>query len=274
LNSPIELFKHLQSELLNFNHSLKENDQWMMELPHIDANNALANALSDLWYEGNQDGRQTRIYPGLVAVDNIQAAQLQKINEIKLQFRTVVTEIKENDSKQWREIQAKLGKRYKALHEKLSDQGINRLHLKQVFRLLPYVDQAPIKVGFNWYTSGRSITRITKAQAYELLSKLNTEAEHIKIQMNRLSGIKDSEPLARVQKQAPVLRSNLLFLNGQRKAMNLSMPLFFNNTHSQGFPEFNVPPAIPPKNRSRQLRSDNKIDDEPFLKSIRVHRYK
>ncbi|TCS42624.1 DNA replication terminus site-binding protein [Reinekea marinisedimentorum] len=273
MKAALDLFEQLTHQLINFSNDVKKNPHWLLDLPHVDKKNALPNALLDLWYQGDQDGRQTRIYPGLVAINETQSQLLKSVNELKQEFRELVAQIKADDTAEWKEIQSKLGRRNAVLNEQLTDQGLNRVHLKQVFRLLPYIAEQPVKAGFNWYTSGRSITRISKQQAYKLLAELNTEADHIKIQLNRLAAISDAEPLARVQKQAPVLRTNLLFANGTRKAMNVSLPLFFKQSHADVFPEFNVPPALPPKSRSRQLRSDNKIEDEPFLRSIRVHRY-
>lgn len=270
----IGLFNQLQDELIQLSKEVQANDYWLMDISDSNPTSSIANALLDLWYQGNQDGRQTRIYPGLIAVTSSQLKKTHSINGLKRKFHQAVLEIKENDSYEWRKLQSKLIKRNRVLNEALSDEGINRLHLKQVIRTLPIVEKSPKKVGFNWYTSGRSISKITKQQAWDLLTELNTESDHIKIQMDKLATIKDSEPLARVQKQAPVLRSNILFKDGQRKAMNVSLPLIFPQETKNEFPEFIVPSSTPPKNRSRQLRSDTKIDDEPFLPSIRVHRYR
>jgi hypothetical protein len=188
-------------------------------------------------------------------------------------LRKTIQSLKDADSVGWRETQGRLAKRYAMLNERLAREGLNRLHLKQVYRHIPLVVNRPEKVGFSWYTSGRSIKKITKKEAYDLLCRLNTDATHIKIQLERLATLKDSEPLARVQNQAPVLRANLVYTDKKRKSMNVSLPLMFPSEGKRELPEFNVPMSTPPTSRSRLVRSDNKLEDEPFLPSIRVHRY-
>ena len=234
----------------------------------------LENLLLDLCYQEDQDGRETRIYPGLIALNREQITLAAEVNMAKDQFRKVVHTMKEEDSVRWREIQGQLARRYQGLNEAMSREGLSRLHLKQVFRHIPLVVKRPDRVGFSWYTSGRSIQRITKQEAWDRLTQLNTESAHIRIQMERLSALSDNEPLARVQRQAPVLRANLVFADGRRKSMNVSLPLLFPSQGVNELPDFSVPPATPPNERQRLVRSDNKLEEEPWLPSIRVHRYR
>lgn len=43
---------------------------------------------------------------------------------------------------------------------------------------------------------------------------------------------------------------------------------------TEPFPEYNVPPPTPPEQRKRQLRNDLAIEPEPYLPSLRIHRYR
>ena len=270
----IEIFEQLQKQLSELADDIQQHEiYWLLDVAHLNTTAPLAQAFLDLWYQGDQDGRTTRIYPGLVAATENQLQKAVEINQLKTDLRQLINDIKQQDLSGWKEIQQKLGKRNRQLHESLSSQGIERLHLKQMWRQIPIIDQVPIKISFNWYTSGRSITRVSKQEAYDMLLQLNTEAAHIKMQLAKLASLPESEKLARVQKQAPVLRANLLFENGQRKAMNASLPILFLQQDKQTLPSFIAPSPAPPKERNRQVRSDNRLEDEPFLKSIRVHRY-
>ena len=233
----------------------------------------LEDTLLDVWYFEEQDGRETRNYPGLVGLSREQITYANEINLLKDNFRKLVHKMKSDNRLDWREVQGRLAKRYRFINEALSQEGLNRLHLKQVFRHIPLLVKRPDKVGFSWYTSGRSIKKITKQDAYQLLCKLNTESAHVKIQLERLAAINDQEPLARVQKQAPVLRANAVFADNQRRSLNVSLPLMFPNEAKKNLPDFNIPPLQPPSERQRLIRSDVKIEDDPFLPSIRVHRY-
>lgn len=273
-----ELFKHfekLKGAIANFSRSVESSNlsYWLSDWNSNISENTLDGVLNDLWYQEDQDGRETRVYPGLIGLSREQITFANEVNLYKDEFRKVVDKIKNDDNVQWRDIQGKLARRYQPVNELLAREGLNRLHLKQIFRHIPLVVNRPEKVGFSWYTSGRSIKKISKSDAYSLLCKLNTDATHIKIQLERLSAIGDQEPLARVQNQAPVLRANIVFPDKKRRSLNVSLPLMFPNEGRQDLPEFNIPPLTPPPVRSRLVRSDNKLEDDPFLPSIRVHRY-
>lgn len=269
-------FERIRRATLAFTKSVDHHDSpcWMAPWSEHGRAPELEDALLDLWYLEDQDGRETRIYPGLIALNHEQITLAAELNLAKDQFRKTVQTIKNDHSAQWREVQGALTRRYQNLNERLSREGLVRLHLKQVFRHLPLVVKRPDRVGFGWYSSGRSITRITKKEAWDKLVQLNTDATHIQIQMQRLASLPDHEPLARVQRQAPVLRANLVFADGRRKSMNVSLPLLFPSQGFNELPDFSAPPLTPPVQRQRLVRSDNKLEDEAFLPSIRVHRYK
>lgn len=269
-------FEHMRRAIAAFAKSVNQYDSAHWIAPWAGSVRApdLEDLLLDLWYQEEQDGRETRIYPGLIALNREQITLAAEVNLAKDQFRKVVHALKEADNVAWREIQGRLARRYQSLNDSLGREGLARLHLKQVFRHLPLVVKRPDRVGFSWYSSGRSIARITKAEAWERLTKLNTEAAHIRIQMERLATLPDNEPLARVQRQAPVLRANLVFADGRRKSMNVSLPLLFPSQGINELPDFSIPPETPPNERHRLVRSDNKLEDEPWLPSIRVHRYR
>ncbi|EAR08419.1 hypothetical protein [Reinekea blandensis] len=267
-------FEKLRNSMTTFARSVENDNRpiWLADW-HTEPAFGLEPVLTDLWYHEDQDGRETRLYPGIVSLNHEQVTFANEINRLKDEFRAEVTRIKEKDSHQWRDIQGKLARRYQRVNEQLQREGLNRLHLKQLFRHIPLIVQRPEKVGFSWYTSGRSIKKITRNEAYDLLCKLNTDATHIKIQLERLAGIPEQEPLARVQTQAPVLRANMVFPDKKRRSMNVSLPIMFPGEGRAALPDFNVPLPTPPAERTRLVRSDNRIDDEPFLPSVRVHRY-
>lgn len=268
-------FEEMRTSIGNFCRSIESGNglMWLADWHTNQESSELEPILNDLWYQEEQDGRETRIYPGLVSLSREQVTFANEINIRKDNLRKTIQDLKDKDNVAWREIQGKLARRYSLLNERLSREGLNRLHLKQVYRHIPLVVNRPEKVGFSWYTSGRSIKKISKKEAYELLCKLNTDATHIKIQLERLASIRDDEPLARVQNQAAVLRANLVFPDKKRRSMNVSLPLMFPSEGKRALPEFNIPMPTAPANRTRLVRSDNKLEDEPFLPSIRVHRY-
>ncbi|SFB83164.1 DNA replication terminus site binding protein [Marinospirillum celere] len=238
----------------------------------------LLNCLLDIWYLDGQDGRATRSYPGLVAVSSKNWQLLGEVNHAKVSFSHQLDLIRREFPDELPEARKRLAERHQALHAHLVDQGLARLHLKQTWRQLPGCELPVEQIRFSWYSSGRSIRRISVKEAEYRLLQMNTDAAHIEIQLKKLAGLSPGEPLAQVQSQAPLMRANLFFSDNQpgqpeRKAMNIAMPLFLLNDEGR-LPAFNQPSQEPPEARTRARRSDTKLEDEPFLPSLRVYRYR
>lgn len=134
------------------------------------------------------------------------------------------------------------------------------------------------RVRLAWYSSGRSIKRVTAAEAEQMLLKYDVDAPHIQIQLQKLAGIPSREPLAKVQKQSPLIRANLFFkdplYDGRlRRAMNVALPVFIPSDDGQ-LPNYNRIAPFPPKGRTRAKRSDERLEEDPFLASLNVYRYR
>jgi len=238
----------------------------------------LRHALLDFWYQDGQDGRATRNYIGLIAADAALLAHVANINRAKQTFAATLAEIRQDTPSLLPEIKAVLPFRHPTLHDHLRGQGLARLHLKQCWRHLPVADAPLSRVRLAWYTSGRSIKRLSVRDAERRLMEMDTDSPHIRIQLRHLAGIPDSEPLAQVQTQAPVMRANLFFhealSDGRlRRAMNLPLPLFIPSKDGR-LPSHNTPKATPPDKRTRAKRADTKLEETPFLPSLRVYRYR
>ncbi|MDN3526357.1 DNA replication terminus site-binding protein [Halomonas sabkhae] len=249
---------------------------WSFDTPHADAD-WLKRALLDYWYEDGQDGRSTRRYVGIVAASDGVMARLQEVNVAKRHLGDLIAEIRREVPGLIPEIKAVLPFRQPALHEHLSGAGLARLHLKQCWRAIPAADAEVTRVRLAWYSSGRSIKRISVYDAQRMLLELDTEAPHVRLQLEKLGGLPDSEPLAQVQQQAALMRANLFFKEPladghDRKAMNIALPLFIPSASGQ-LPDINQPPATPPVQRTRARRSDARLEDTALLPSIRVYRY-
>jgi len=261
-----------------YRHSLGQ--AWALHSPRPDTD-WLANALLDFWYEGDQDGRTTRVYIGLIAADAqlIQAAE--HANAAKDAFFEAMTAIKEEYPQRLSHIKYELAhrkSRFAYVNEHLRRSGLARLNLKQTWRHLPMLEQPASRIRLAWYSNGRSIKRTTVQEAERRLSSYDTEAAHIQIQLQALASIPSGEPLAFVQDQTPVMRANIFYSeplpDGRlRRAMNLPLPLFVPSTDGQ-LPSHNQPLPEPKRSRMRAIRNDLKLDDTPFLPSIRVYRYR
>ena len=231
--------------------------------------------LTDLWYRGPQDGRETRSRHGLIQADAKTITLIQDVNAAKDYFRQQVQQEKQ-DLPGWKRGLQQLTERRSLLREKLAISGMNRVHLKQCFRHIPLLDQAPAKVGFSWYVNGRSISKLSLQQAEDMLVALGADKTHIKIQLDKLAALPPGTVLARIQNQAPVVRANLVF--GQpgtetRKAMNVALPIFIPGDNGI-LPQHNRIDPEPPAGRTRQARGDQRISDEAYLPSLRAYLYR
>lgn len=235
----------------------------------------VTNLYKDIWYQDGQDGRETRSCPGLVEASAEVIAKAKRVNELKDSFRNLVQKI-QGKRDTWHSIKSELNHRHIGLQETMLNKGLERIHLKQLYRHIPILDHRPVKAGFSWYTGGRSIKRISVEDAVSLLLKLDSQDEHIQVQLAKVQALPANTPLARVQNQAPLMRANYVFaddVSPKRKAQNVSLPVLFPEDVNRPFPSHNIPELDPPEERNRLQRSDLKIELDPFLKSIRVHKY-
>ncbi|RAH38171.1 DNA replication terminus site-binding protein [Halomonas sp. SL1] len=238
----------------------------------------LHEALLDVWYQDGQDGRSTRSHVGLVAATPAVMEAARRVNDTKQAFADLLARIREEEPSLLPEIKAVLPFRHPELHTHLRGSGLARLHLKQCWRAIPLAPAPVARVRFAWYSSGRSIKRLSVREAEQKLLALDTDAPHVRIQLRQLAGIPDGEPLAQVQTQAPLMRANLFFREPledghRRRAMNVALPLFVPADDGR-LPDHNLPPDHPPQTRTRARRRDERLEQEPLLPSLRVYRYR
>jgi hypothetical protein len=235
----------------------------------------------DIWYKDQQDGRETRSCYGLVMANEKIITLAQEINNAKDTFRALVQQVQKTDKDLWLSHKAQLNTRHQNLRNQLYYTGLGRIHLKQLYRHIPILPNRPEKIGFTWYSNGRSIKKLTALQAQNKLLAMGEDKSHIQQQLQKLNTLPEHEILAQIQTQVPVVRANLVYklLNDKghsetiRKAMNVSLPLLVPEEESPLLPSFNQIEDQPPVARTRIARNDFKICEEVFLPSLRVHRY-
>ena len=235
--------------------------------------NKIADTLTNIWFLKKGDGRCTENLYGLIGVSPELIPILHQLNNAKSHFQQSVKKYRDH----YGNPLSVLHKRAENLNEDLQAAGLARLHLKQCYRQLPVLDSTPDKIQFSWYTSGRSIKKLSTKEAESRLLKMDISQLHIQLQLEALSKIPTSESLAQLQTQVPVMRANIMWKRNEeiiRKARNAPLPIFFPLDDKQSFPEYNTPSLAPPETRQRQQRSDQRIDPEPYLPSLRIHRYR
>ncbi|TVP45765.1 MAG: DNA replication terminus site-binding protein [Halomonas sp.] len=238
----------------------------------------LREALFDMWHLQDQDGRETRNYIAIVAANDELLDAIATVNQAKAGFSEMLQYIKQTFPQALSDAKHRLPHRHPQVDEALRRNGLARLHLKQSWRQLP-IAQAPVsRVRFAWYNSGRSIKRLSVKEAEQKLLQLDTDAPHIRIQLGKLASIPSGEILAQVQTQAPLMRANLFFTEPladghTRRALNAAMPIFVPAS-DQRLPHINQPSPQPPTTRTRARRRDEKLEQDAFLPSLRIYRYR
>jgi len=280
-------FEAMSLALVNYHQLLKTSTLplWLplSELEHQSALSMQDKACAlttDIWHSGDGDGRMTQNCHGLIGANVELIAAATKLNFCKDAFRQALADLKDKDPKN---INLSLRARSQKLAHILRREGLSRLHLKQCYRHIPILAQGCLKVQFSWYSSGRSIKKISIEESFQKLLKLSQSSNHVQIQMNKLSNLRPGTALAQVQTQVPIMRVNAIWASEEnstgdsqwlRKARNAPLPLLVPLQEGEPLPSFNQPPLQPPKSRLRALRSDSLIEPTPLLPSLRVHCYR
>jgi hypothetical protein len=275
----VQHFETLVVQLDQLSRSYEQTPQPMWSLWGSGDHVWLRDALLDIWYEDGQPGSSSHAHVGLVGASPKQIELAHRVNIAKSLFSEVVGSLKEISEHALTEARADIREMAMSRRDILGHAALARLHLKQTWRKLPIAEGQLTRAHFSWYCSGRSIVRMTVREAEQALLKLNTDAPHVQIQLEKLAGLPSQEKLAHVKAQAATMRANVFYYIPladlrRRKAMNISMPLFVPLKPGESLPEFNVPEQSPPIERSRPVRADTQIEQEPYLPSIRVHRYR
>jgi len=301
----LQAFSQLTDTLSQLEQRLQDEQPGIfMTLPSEQADSPLQQAqwsVKDIWYRDNEDGRATRSYPGFIAASPALLNQVNAVNKQKTVFGDLVKAMKSQDRKGWLESQEQLLEQGKQLREGLQFSGLSRLHLKQSSRRFAVLEHTPAKIGFSWYNHGKSIKKVSVKTARKQLQQLDTSSDHILWQLDKLNSMKDQDVLAQVQELAPVVRANIVTYTApqanaishtiaaenhpsgqevlrkatiERKSMNCSLPIFFPLKKNSSLPETNQLPAQPPAQRTRLRRSDQQLESEVFLPSLRIYRYR
>lgn len=280
-------FDSMNKALIEFSETLRQSNQ-PIYIPSQSDNTEPDQQLlycqqlfTNIWHTDGNDGRNTKSDYGLIGASSHLLNKAQQVNKTKTAFKDSVQKLKRSEINSLPELlykYSRLHKRTRLLANVLEQDGLARLHLKQCYRQIPVLDTRPDTVRFSWYSSGRSIKRIDVKAAMEMLLKLDTSSPHIIQQIEKLSPLHSATPLAQIQEQVPVIRANFAWKqpddSWQRSARNCPLPILVPLENGQALPEFNTLPDEPPEKRERALRSDSKIDPEPFLPSLRVHLYR
>ncbi len=286
----IQSFEALQNALSQLQPKLVEKDSklpsWFqapVDLPTpigLPDRDAIFGLIRQCEYLDHQKPRDILIGAGIVAASAETLEAIRTLNTAKDRFKTAILALKAAkiptaDPYLCAHFEQVLGKRSEITAHTLGKMGLPRLHLKQCYRRIPILPTRPHRVSWTWANT-KAITRISVLEAEQLLLKQGQDAG-ILSQVTKLKSLPLDTPLAIVQTLAPHLRANIVLPTPTGSTTRLMVkgpvPLFY------AFEEHLPLPVLKPagekhaKDRNRPVRSDVKLDPEPFLPAIRVHRY-
>lgn len=230
-------------------------------------------------YLDHQAPREILVSAGFIGSSEKTLELANELNQEKLSFKKAILALKQlkisiKDNSIAESMTQVLKKRSSILSQSLQPAGLSRIHLKQCYRQIPILSNAPYKISWTWAHT-RSIKKISISMADILLSQKG-KSENIEWQRKKLQMLSPNDALAIIQELAPHLRANIVsIIDNQikRKMIKGPMPILFPATLATPYPQFKPPKEKQEKNKDRVIRSDLKIEPEPYLPAIRAHQY-
>lgn len=251
----------------------RELAAWAWRVPAAEARRRMALVIGQIEYEDGQAPNEAVTLPGLLGASADTLMLAQELNQAKDHLRYA---LKSMDGRKVAVRDARTGK---SMDEPLSAvalraMGRARLHRLQAWRHLVVFEQRPERLGFTWAHT-RKVSRLLPAQAGERLRKLG-DGPHIQAQLRRLAQIPPDEALAEVLDASTHVRANVVWRQqGQitRRQVRVALPLLYPARRGEPLPVFSGLPEERGPDPDRLRRMDVRLEDEPLLPSIHVHRY-
>ncbi len=263
-----KLREALQDFIVQLNQ--EKRHAWVFDLTRREYHDAearqhLIQILERLEYPDDRDGRETDPCPGIIGAGPRTLALAARLNQVRDAFKRAVLAVNRNDRERARQV--------------VAAHGFPRLHFKQLYRHQPILLRKPDSVRFTWGRT-RSIKRISRQEAYQRLVALagdDPSPGYLK-QLELLARHPKDEPIAIVQDLKPHIKANICWIQGEgedrqviRKMISAPLAILIPLDVGEALPKHSA--AYPDQRQPRKPRADAKIEREPFLPSIRGHRY-
>lgn len=267
--SSFEIFiRALDTLCLHVHDDLKKLPVWIDngKGQFVNDRNKLIYVLKHISPKAELSPQETYSCPGVVGATPQTFKLINKVNLAKDDFKAVVLKyndiFKANPTKPARQI--------------LSAAGYGSVKLVQVYRHIPFIDFHPRRIA--WSISKDTCNRrVSITQAKEMLLRAG-QGEHIEIQLAKLSLLKPKDKLVIYRPIGKYWGINIAtFRDKHNHSTNYrirkeSLPLFYLHNDKLPMPEVCFSKKADRNNTG--IRIDKKIEDVPFLKSIKAYRYK
>ena len=286
----IESLDHLTIMLARTSSAIQQDGQliaWLQDLKdyqvytNLKAREKTIQFIQQIEYTDDQKPRDIILAPGYVGASAATLQIIEQLNQAKISLKEKIVQYKKqkktnNQSLLKRNLDEWSRKRHPDIASALTHNLRARLHLKQCYRILPVLKDAPSQISWTWANT-RAIQKIDRDDAHKLLLKKGQD-EGIQYQIKKLSSLPQNSALAIVQDLAPHLRANLVYSKSsqgktERQMIKGGVPIFFPAEPLCPTPAIKPIHVAEQKKKTRMTRSDVKIEAEPFLPAIRAHRY-
>ncbi len=266
-------FNRLRTTLAQFCKQL-ENDHklsaWIFdtnrnELIGLGARRQFITVLQQLEFNDDRDGRETDICPGIIGASPQTLWLAAELNHAKEEFKKAVIAMNQVEKE--------------GAHRVMKQHGYPRIHFKQVYRHVPIILKKPASIRFTWGAT-RSIKKISRQEAYRRLVEAAGDSPSFgyQQQFQALEALPKDEFIAIVQDLKPHIKANLCWIQEQdeekqitRKMISAALAILIPLDPEESLPEHHA--SFPEDRKTRKPRGDFKIEPEPFLPTIRGHRY-
>lgn len=241
-----------------------------------DARQAIIGIIGQVDYVDGQKDNESISLSGLIAVSKETYQAAATLNAAKRQLQKAFQAM-DNKSVRVQEEYSDAKVTTTLVRHTLRKIGRARFHRIQACRQLVIFDKPPKKLGFFWAHT-RKVERLSITEAKE---KLRAKGEGVNVDrdLELLKGLPRDEQVAYVLKSPIHERANIAILHKGAKSgyknMVKACPLPILYVAEPGDPLVDHTPLPLEKepDEKRKPRSDKKIEDEPYLKSVPIYRY-
>ncbi len=227
-------------------------------------------------YLDNQEPKEAITCPGLLGASETTIKIALQLNLAKNRFKDAMLALKGYKITAAEPYLRELDNPVSLTSEALRNANLARLHLKQMYRNIPILDEKPIRIGFTWANT-RSIKKVNKEEAEIMLRRLSDDSRIIQ-QIQMLSHLAPDELIAIVHDTATHVRANILWHEShtpRTKMTGCPLPILIPMSIGELLPAFT--PVGEKKDRltrnKRKSRTDHKLEAKSFLPAIHAFRY-
>jgi hypothetical protein len=260
----------------------------MMDHPGDDSLHAREHAIAAIsnWaFEEGQAPNETPSYVGAISSSPDTLAAIKELNRLKDSFKDLVGKLRQSLEPQTTtrgEMVKLLNMVTKASPRIMRSKEVGslvrgmlhpKLNIRQLQRTIPVCDQLPLRIRWRWMSSPSS-KQINRAELMQLLERKG-EQGYAKMDLAKIFTVSDDRFVLR-RKTVKDLRIHITLSEGESEAAKFAdfksrLPLFYHQAE-QGYwrqePELIVIPENAPV-----FERKKRVDPEPFLMSLPVHRY-